>query len=131
MSQLQLNKVSKDIIEHAEKSLVPDKGLPKVVDDYFIQQLKKDEMQHAEVDARLYEGLRRMVKAEVVPLYEQYRLQTEAVRQRRQNRKIWQYVLGTVGVCELLEALLTRGRSIAPQALIPSAILYSFIGFIM
>jgi hypothetical protein len=131
MSQLQFNKVSKEIIRHAEEAVVPEKGLPKVVDDYFIQRLKQDEMQQAQVDARLYEGLRKMVKAEVVPLYEQFRQDTFRVRERRRNRKIWQYVLGTVIVCEALEAGLTRGRSIAPQILLPTVILYSLIGFII
>jgi hypothetical protein len=131
MSQLQLNKVSKEIIRHAEEALVPEKGLPRVVDDYFIQRLKQDEMQQAQVDPRLYEGLRKMVKAEVVPLYEQFRKDTWRVRERRQKRKVWQFVLGTVGVCEVLEAMLTRGRSIAPQIFIPTAILYSLIGFII
>ena len=70
MSQLQLKKISNEIIERAEQSLVPEHKLPKVVDDYFVQRLKQDEMQHAEVDARLYEGLRNTVKAEVLPLYE-------------------------------------------------------------
>src|SRR5204863_8531608 len=87
--------------------------------------------QHTEVDARLYDGLRNMVKTEVLPLYEEYRRETDHFRQRRQGRKVWQYVVGTVGVCELLEALLTRGRSIAPPVLIPTAILYSLIGFII
>src|SRR5580765_4097810 len=120
MSQLQLNKVSKEIIRHAEEALVPEKGLPKVVDDYFIQRLKQDEMQYAQVDPRLYEGLRKMVKAEVLPLYEHYRQETAQVRERRQKRKLWQYVLGTVAGFEILEAMLTRGRSIAPQVLIPT-----------
>jgi len=131
MSQLQFKKVSKEIIQRAEDSFLPEKGLPQVVDDYFIQQLKENEMHHADVDPRLYEGLRQMVKQAVVPLYERYRLETEHVRERRQKRKIWPFVLGTVGVCEFLEVLLTKGRAIAPQVLIPSAILYSFIGFII
>jgi len=131
MSQLQLQRISKEIIDHAERALIPDKKLPKVVDDYFIQRLKQDEMQHAEVDSRLYEGLRNAVQTEVLPLYAQYRFETAHVRERRQKRKLWQYVLGTVAFFELLEALVTRGRSIAPQVLIPTAILNSFIGFII
>jgi hypothetical protein len=130
-SQLQLNRISREIIEHAEQGLIPQKGLSKAVDDYFIQRLKQEEMEHAGVDARLYESLRNMVKAEVLPLYEQFRAETARVRERRQKRKVWQYVLGIVGVCEVLEAILTRGRSIAPPVLIPTAILYSFIGFIV
>jgi len=131
MSQLQLTKVSREIIDHAEKGLVSEKGLPKVVDDYFIQRLKRDELEHATVDARFYEGLRKMVKAEVVPLYEQYRRDTARARERKQKRKVWQYVLGTVAAFEVLEAALTRGRSIAPQVLIPTSILYALIGFIV
>ena len=131
MSQLQLKQISKEIIKHAEEAVVPERGLPKVVDDYFIQRLKLDEMQHAEVDPRFYEGLRTMVKAEVLPLYEQFRLETARVRERRQKRKLWQYVLGTVAVVEVLEAILTRGRSMAPQVLIPTVILNAFIGFII
>jgi len=131
MSELQLNKVSKEIIDHAERTLVVEKNLPKVVDDYFIQLLKQEELQHAQVDSRLYDGLRKMVKTEVLPLYEQFRVQTARVRERRDKRKLWQYVLGTVAGCEILEALLTHGRSIVPQVLIPTAIFYSFVGFII
>jgi hypothetical protein len=128
MTQLQLNQVSKDIIDHAEQALVPDKGLPKVVDDYFVQRLKQDEMQHADVDSRLYEGLRNTVKLEVLPLYEQYRQETARVRERKQKRKLWQYMLGSVVGVEMIEVIFTRGRSFAPQVLIPSAILTSFLG---
>ena len=100
MSQLQLKQISKEIIKHAEEAVVPERGLPKVVDDYFIQRLKLDEMQHAEVDSRLYEGLRTMVKAEVLPLSEQFRLETARVRERPKSSAIstsmvpghWEYV---------------------------------------
>jgi hypothetical protein len=131
MSQLQLNRVSKEIIRHAEESLIPEQGLSRAVDDYFIQHLKQAEMDHAIVDPRLYEGLRTMVKAEVLPLYQQFREQTARFRERKQRRTIWKYVLGTVGILEVLEAIVTHGRSIAPQVLIPTALVYSFIGFIL
>jgi hypothetical protein len=131
MSQMQLNRISRDIIEQAEKGLLSGGALPRVVDDYFVQRLKEDEMAHAQVDARLYEGLRAMVKAEVLPLYDRYLRDTAAPRARRQARQLWLYVLGTVGGMEILEAILTRGRSFAPAALVTSALLYSFIGFIV
>jgi hypothetical protein len=131
MSQLQLNNVSREIIEHAEQRLVDSRGLLKVVDDYFIQRLKKDEMEHAEINVPFYEGLRHVMKTEVLPLYEQFRQNTQPLRERKQTRKVWHYVLGTVTVLEILEAILTRGRSIVPQVFLPSAILYSFIGFIL
>ena len=131
MSQLQLRRVSKDIIDHAENAVVPEQGMSKVVDDYFVQKLKEDELQHAEVDARLYEGMRKTVQKEVLPLYEKFKRETSRIRERKQKRKVWQYTLGTIGFCEILEAIATHGRSISPQVLIPSAILYSFIGLII
>jgi hypothetical protein len=131
MSQLQLKRISKEIIDHAEEVMVPPQGLPRMVDDFFMQRLKEEEMQHAEVDPRLYESLRKLVKTDVVPLYDQFRLETARFRDRRHGRKLWQYVLGTVGVCEVLEAVLTRGKSILPMVLIPSAIFYCFVGFII
>jgi len=131
MSQLQLKKISKAIIDHAEETVIPEKGLAKAIDDYFIQQLKQDEMQHAEVDPRLYDGFRSVVQAEVVPLYRQYREETARIRERKERRKLWHYVLGTVAFLELVEVLVTRGAAIEPPVLIPSVILNSFIGFIV
>src|SRR5215471_2027866 len=131
MNDLQLKRISRDIIEHAEKSLVPAKGLPKLVDDYFVQHLKEDEMQHVEVDPRLYDNMRRLVQAEVVPLYEDFLQQSNRIQERKRQRKLWRYALGSVIVCEILEVLVSRGRALAPQVLIPTAILYSFIGAII
>ena len=102
-----------------------------MVDDLFVQRLKEEEMHHAEVDATSYELLRQVFRKELLPLYEQYRNDTGRIRERRLHRKVWQYILGSVAVCELIEAFATKGRSIAPGVLIPSAIFYSFIGFII
>ncbi len=131
MSELQVKRVLKDVLDHAEESIVPEKGLAKMVDDFLVQRLKQDELEHAEVDPKLYEGLRQLVKVEVLPVYQEYRLATARIRERKHNRKVWQYVLGTVAALEFIQALITRGRSIAPQVLIPTAILHSFIGFII
>ena len=131
MSQLQLQRVSKEIIDRAERGLVPSQSLPKVVDDYFVQRMKQDEMEHAQVDSRLYDQFRKVVQSEVLPLYERFRLETRRLVESKQRRKVWQYVLGTIAFFEVLEAALSRGRSIAPQVLIPTAILYSLIGFIV
>jgi len=131
MSQLELKRVSKEVIDHVEKSMVPDKGLSKAVDDYFIQLVKQEEMRRADINPKLYDSMRGLVRQEVLPLYEQYRRETARIRERRQNRKLWHYVLGTVAFIEGVEAILTRGRSMAPQVLIPTVILNSFLGFVI
>lgn len=131
MSQLELKRVSKEVIDHVEKSMVSDKGLTKAVDDYFIRLVKQEEMQHPDVNPKLFDSMRGIVQGEVLPLYEQYRRETARVRERRQNRKLWPYVLGTIACVGVIEAFLTRGRSMAPQVLIPMAILNSFLGFVI
>lgn len=131
MSQLEFKRVSREIIEHAEKSIAHDSDLPKTVDDYFIQLVKREEMDKAIIDTRLYDCLRKAVRQDVVPLYERYLRETARTRERRQNRKVWQYVLGTVAVIEVLEVFVTRGRSMSPAVFIPTAILNAFLGFIL
>lgn len=131
MSQLEFKRVSREIIDHAEKSMVKDQDLPRAVDDFFIQLVKREEMERANIDPRLYDGLRHAVRAEVLPLYEQYRRETSRIRDRKSGRKLWQYVLGTVAVVEVIEAIVTKGRSMAPNVFIPTAILNSFLGFII
>src|SRR5213594_4374650 len=93
MSQLQLKNITKDIIDHAEEAMVPQEGLSKVVDDYIIQRLKEDELNHAQVDPKLYDGLRAMVRVEVLPLYERYLAESARIRERKLGRKLWRYVL--------------------------------------
>ncbi|MFO1501963.1 MAG: hypothetical protein U1G07_26905 [Verrucomicrobiota bacterium] len=131
MSELQLRKISKDLIDRADRGAIPPERLGQWFDDYFVDQLKRAEMEHAEVDTKLYEGLRVLAKAEVLPLYDRFQKETERIRHRRDGRKLWRYVLGTVGVLEILEVWLTRGRSMLPQVLVPTAIFYSFLGFVI
>jgi hypothetical protein len=131
MSEMQLKKMAKDLLDQADQDVIPKQRLGDWLDNYFVGELKRAEMEHAEVDPTLFEGLRRVAQSDLAPLYEEYREQRERILTRRQNRRLWQYVLGTLGILELLEAGLTRGRSLLPQLLIPTAIFYSFIGFLL
>jgi len=108
MSQLQLKRISKEIIQHAEEGLVPDQKLPQVVDDYFVRRLKQEEMEQAAVDPNLVEGLRNIVQTEVLPLYEQFRVETARFRERKSKRHLWRYVLGTAAVCEYSKPFLPK-----------------------
>ncbi len=131
MSELQLKKLSRELIDQAERSVIPKERLGQWVDEFFVERLKRAEMEHAEVDPKLYEGLRSIARSDVVPRYQKYRAETERIEERRSRRKLWQYVLGTAVLMEVVEGLLTRGRSILPQVMIPTAIFYSFVGFII
>jgi hypothetical protein len=131
MSEMQLKKMAKDLLEQAEQEVIPNQRLGDWLDNYFVGELKRAEMEHAEVDTSLYEGLRRVAKSDLAPIYEEYRVERDRILSRRQNRKLWRFVLGTLVILESAETVLTRGRSLLPQLLIPTAIFYSFIGFLL
>jgi hypothetical protein len=130
-SQIQLKDVAREIMDRADRSLVSTEHLPQVVDDYFVERLKQDEMKYALIDAKPYDQLRTLVKARVLPLYQEYRSLVERMRQRQDGRKPGYYVLGTIAFLQVLEAYLTKGRSFAPQVFIPTAIIQGFIGFFL
>ncbi len=129
--QIQLKEVAREILDRADRSLVSTEHLPQVVDDFFVERLKQDEMKYALIDAKPYDQLRTLVKDRVLPLYQEYRSLVDRMRQRQEGRKPGYYVLGTIALLQVLEALLTKGRSFAPQVLIPTAIVQGFIGFFL
>jgi hypothetical protein len=131
MGQLELKTVTKDLVAQAEREIVPQHRLGEWLDDYFVGELKRVEMEHAEVDTRLYEGLRRLARSELAPVLQAFWAERERICRRRDNRKLSHYVLGTLVVLELIEIAFSRGRSLLPQILVPTAIFYAFIGFVI
>jgi len=131
VNALKLKHVSHEILERADTTLVPPGGLPKLIDDYFIERVKMDELAYASIDATHYEALREQLKQEVLPLYEEYYRLRDRVLERKQKRRLTVYVLGSIGVLQLFELLLSKGRSLEPQILIPTLLAQSFIGFLL
>ena len=127
--QLTLSSAAQDILERAETTLPPEGGFPCLVDDYFIEKLKEDEMKYSYVDHKHYEGLREIIQKEMTPLYNRYFKIREQIAARKQKRSLAGFVFGTIAVLELLELLLTKGRSLIPTILIPTVIMDGFIGF--
>jgi hypothetical protein len=131
MNRLRLKEVCKDIFDQAENSLVPAGGLPKLVDDYFVERIKRDELTYATIEPAEYEVLREEVRREVLPLYKEYYRIREGLLERKQRRRPALYILGTVGLLQLLELLVWKGRSLAPQILIPTLLVQGFLGFVI
>lgn len=131
MSQLLLQTVSREIIDRAEGSFVPAPQLGRLVDDYFVERLKQEELEHSDENARLYDGMRGLLKTELLPHYAEYLATVERIRERKGRRRLWSYVLGTVAVVEVIQAFVTRGRSLAPQALLMSGVVNAFLGLLV
>jgi hypothetical protein len=131
MSQALLQNVSREILDRAEEAAVPPPQLGRLVDDFFVERLKQEELNHSAENARLYEGMSGVLKTELLPLYTEYLATVERIRERKSRRRPWQFVLGTVVTLEILGAFITRGRSLAPQALVMSGIFNGLLGLLI
>jgi len=131
MNDLRLKTVCKEIFDRAENGLVLEGGLPKLVDDYFIERVKADELAYAAIDPTRYEALRGQFKKEVLPLYEAYYQIRDRILERKQARRPTFYILGAIGALQVIDLVLTKGKSLLPQILIPTALAQGFIGFVI
>jgi hypothetical protein len=131
MSQFLLQNVSREILDRAEESVVPAPQLGRLVDDYFVERLKREEMAHSDDNTRLYEGLRHLLKTDLLPFYGDYVATIERIRERQGRRRLWTFVLGTVAVIEVTAAVVTRGRSLLPQEMVLWGIVGSILGFLV
>ncbi len=131
MSQLLLQNVSREILDRAEESVVPAPQLGRLVDDYFVERLKREELDHTDENARLYDGMRQLLKTELSPLYAEYLATIWRIRESQGRQRVWHYVLGTVVTLEVLGAVVTRGRSLAPQVLLVSGVVNALLGLLI
>ncbi|MBK9139416.1 MAG: hypothetical protein IPM17_11755 [Verrucomicrobia bacterium] len=131
MSQLLLQDVSREILDRAEESVVPAPQLGRLVDDYFVERLKREELDFSHENARLYDGMRQLLKTELGPLYADYLATVGQIRETKGRQRVWHYVLGTVVVLEVLAAVVTRGRSLAPQVLLMTSVVNAMLGLLI
>ncbi len=101
---------------------------PRVIHDFFVERIKADEMAMNSVNPSHYCLLEELVQRDILPLYEQFAAKKNTILARQSQRALWKYVLGTVFGLEILESLLTRGRSLTPQLMIPSILMESVLG---
>jgi len=120
-----------DLFARLEDSLVTDRQA--FIDDYFVTLAKQDEMNLLWIEPAYYQHLKFILNHEVLPLYDQYyavRSKFLEKREQRRENKTWvKYCLWTIGLCELVEALVTQGRSLRPQMLFPTVAIEGLLGF--
>jgi hypothetical protein len=119
-----------DLFVRLEESLVTDRDV--FFDDYFVTLVKRDEMDMVWVEPTYYQHLKTIIKNEVFPLYDRYVQVRDAIlakREKRQENKLWiKYCLYTIGICELIEAIASGGRSLRPQIFFPTVALEGLLG---
>ena len=121
--------VSLDLFDKLEASMVTNRQ--QFVDAYFATLVKQDEMTALWTEPAYYDYLRTVVHKEVLPLYDRYcAVREQALKQI--DRRSWpQYCLWTVGICLALELVLTRGRVLRPQSLLPAVLVDGLLGYVL
>lgn len=125
MSTLKLTEVCEDLFQTFETSYV-DKE--QEVETYFRQLSQKHEMGGALVKPTEYKNLKTIVQSDVMPVYRAYLERKDEILIKKDNRELWKYVVGTVVGANVLEAILTGGRSLRPQIVFFTGLLEAGLG---
>lgn len=127
MAQRTLLDVCMDLFGKLEASLVTHRQ--EFVDAYFATMVKQDEMATLWTEPAYYEHLRTVIQRDVLPLYDRYCAIRANLLARTERRSWPQYCLWAVGLGLLLELILTGGRVLRPQVLLPAVLVDGLLGF--
>ena len=121
-----LRAIYTDLVERLEGGVITDR--PRFVDDYLTSLVKHDEMTSLWTDPAFYPELKTAIQKELLPAYDAYD-QLRQKAQRRLEKTSWsRYCLWTIGICLGIEAILSEGRVLRPNLLIPSVIVNGLLG---
>jgi len=124
-----LGAVYADLLAKLEENVVTDRA--RYIDDYIATMVKRDEMTTLWTDPAFYRQLKEAIFKELLPIYDQYVVLRQKA-QRTLEKGTWtRYCLWTIGICLAIEALLTEGRVLRPQLLIPAAIIDGLLGCVL
>jgi hypothetical protein len=121
-----LGAIYEDLLAKLEENVVADRA--RYVDDYIATMVKRDEMTTLWTDPAFYRQLKEAIVKELLPIYDQYVVLRQKARRTLEKATWSRYCLWTIGICLVIEALLTEGRVFRPQLLIPAAIIDGLLG---
>ncbi len=124
-----LEDVWQDLFKQLEDEQVSD--LSRRVDLYFEDSARAMELASMGVDASYHGELSRVIKQEILPAYEQYQQEKTAILEKKADRKLWKYVVGTVLIGNVLEAIVTRGKSMRPPVFVVTGIAETIVGTLL
>jgi hypothetical protein len=127
LTQHNLLGIYEDLLGKLEENVVTDR--PRFIDGYIATMVKRDEMTTLWTDPTFYRQLKAAILNEVLPIYDQYRSLREKAEQKLEKGTWSRYCLWTIGICLAIEVLMTEGRVLRPQLLIPAAIMDGLLGY--
>ena len=98
------------------------------IDDYIATMVKREEMTTLWADPAFYRQLKAAIINDLLPIYDRYQSLRQKAEQKIQRTTWSRYCLWTMGICLGIEALLSEGRVLRPQLLIPAAIVDGLLG---
>jgi hypothetical protein len=119
--------IYQDLLGKLEENVVTDRA--RFIDDYLATMVKRDEMTTLWTDPTFYRQLKAAILNELLPIYDKYRSLREKAEQKLEKRTWSRYCLWTIAICLGIEAVMTEGRVLRPQLLIPAAIMDGLLGY--
>lgn len=116
VEKLSLESVTKDLSDIFQNETIRNR--PACVDEYFETMMKNDEISGKIVAIDKYSGLSKIIKEEILPLYDTYAKKKEEIEAKKEKMSIWKYMGGTVLFLELLGGVLSEGRLLMPADLL-------------
>jgi len=127
LTQHNVQGIYQDLLEKLEENVVTDR--PRFIDDYIATMVKRDEMTTLWTDPTFYRQLKGAIQNELLPIYDQYRSLREKAEQKLEKGTWSRYCLWTIGICLAIEVVMTEGRVLRPQLLLPAAIMDGLLGY--
>ncbi len=127
IAQRTLLDVCMDLFAKLEASLVTNRQ--EFIAAYFETLVKQDEMATLWTEPAYYEHLRTVIQKDVLPLYDQYCAIRARALARVEQRSWPKYCLWAIGIGLALELLLSEGRVLRPQTLLPALLADGMVGY--
>jgi hypothetical protein len=127
LTQHNVQGIYEDLLQKLEENVVTDR--PRFIDDYIATMVKRDEMTTLWTDPTFYRQLKGAIVNELLPIYDQYNALREKAEQKLEKGTWSRYCLWTIGICLGIEVLMTEGRVLRPQLLIPAALMDGLLGY--
>ena len=119
--------IYEDLLGKLEESVVTDRL--RFIDDYIATMVKRDEMTTLWTDPAFYRQLKLAIQQELMPIYDNYRALREKVQQKLEKGTWSRYCLWTIGICLGIELVITEGRVLRPQMMIPAVLVDGLLGY--
>lgn len=121
-----LRAIYEDLLGKLEDNVVTDR--PRFIDDYIATMVKRDEMTTLWTDPAFYRRLKQAILQELLPIYDNFKALREKLDQKLERATWSRYCLWTIGICLAIELVISEGRVLRPQLLIPAAIVDGLLG---